>query len=617
MLEDLLKVKGFAFDIETDSPSHKEEDNLNFQICKPQYIGFAYDLNGKTNVEIFAWQAVNFGVLNKIMANPKIKKIGQNIKFDAKVYQYNTNVIVQGVWYCTNLGSKMLDEEKRGHDLDSLVFKYLGEEREYPYPDWSEKLSERFGDRYILVRNLRIMEHCKEDVLKTYKLTKKLKPLIVAEGLWEWFINTEMKVNELFIQYELKGAKVDQTILKDLEQKYGPLVEKEKARLLAITEPGYNPNSPKQTLKYLYGERCELRTPCHFTKKTKAPSTNWEALNYWKNKGAKFAEYLLEYRELEKLRQFIHGLLDASSINGRVHSNFNTFGTETGRFTSTGPNLLNIPREGRGVEIRRAFPCNVIGDFEQQELKILAHWVGKGKLYEAFQRGVDVHRLTASKFFAVPIESVTKEQRDIGKVVNLGIAYGKKSGWTETWFKEYPEVKEWIDSILGKWIVEDREFINDRNELIKYKIYLGKETLGKVYSDGFVKTLAGRKRHFPELRQKYTEWYNFNAYDKQTNTAKKKLLNKLLHQEREVINSMMQGSGADILKLAICQIPSNDTITNVVVAPYDELVLEVVKSEPEVDIQQYAKLMLAANDVFKLSPKLTVEVKYAKSWGEK
>ena len=609
MKYDITKVKGLALDIETDSESHKTDDNLNPFLCHIEYISFTHYWQEKVVTHGYFWHELSETEKEDIrimLEDDNIKKIGHNIKGDLNILAHHLILNAKGIWFDTLLAYKMIDEN-RPADLSSIALELLDYKQEYPFPVFSKKLEKRFGLKYIKARNKRLALHCNEDSLMTWNCALKEKELLTSAKRLEWFLEYEMGTLAIMQQCEMKGAYVDIEYLNRLLVPYTEEFNNQLKTLKdLVNDENFNPSSPKQVIKHLFKDR----TPLKFSEKTKEPSTRYEVLKYWADHHVALASEMIKYREIKSLKEFVEGLISATKYDGRIHSTFNTHGTETGRFKSKNPNLLNVTREGRGSDVRKAFSGNlIVGDFSQEELVICANMVGKGALYDAYINKVDIHQLTADKIGI---------SRADAKIVNLGILYGKKSEYTDLWFQEYPEVKEWINGIIGEWIVEDREFQNfETEEIIKYKVYTGKKSMGSVYKEGYVTTIAGRQRHFPDIKKQYLEWYNFQAYDKTSRSQRKWLLNQVLHTEREAINSIMQGSGADIIKVAINNVYPH--VQNIVVAPYDELVLEI--DEKVYGDEQYLGVirdnMLSVNEYFNLKPKLDVEIKFCKNWGEK
>lgn len=568
----------FCFDTETSGldPIQSDLVGLSFAV-KPHE---AYWVPTSTAAE----RARVLAVLKPLFGNEKIGKIGQNIKFDMLVLMHAAGVEVRGTLYDTMIVHYLLDPEAR-HGMDFLSRRFLNYE---PVP--IEALIGK-GAKQTSMANADpalVAEYAAEDADVTLQLFDKLWPLLEETGQTDLYCRIEAPLIPVLARMEFTGVFVDREILGES----GVVLTAEAAALEAeIREmtgaPELNVNSAKQLGDVLFeGLKIDPKP-----KKTKTGQyrTDEEYLQSLSGNHP-VIEKILEYRGLKKLLStYIEALPQLiNPQTGRIHTSFNQAVTATGRLSSTNPNLQNIPiRDAVGREIRKAFTAPdyehviVSADYSQVELRIMAHLSGDPALRQAFLDGEDVHTATAAKVFGVTPAEVTREQRRRAKTANFGIIYGisafglstrlqiprtEAKELIEGYFTHYPGVKEYMERV----VTEARE-------------------------RGYVETIFGRRRYLADIRS--------------NNSMTRSLA------ERNAINAPIQGSAADIMKIAMIEVDrllrERKSGARIVLQVHDELVLEVPQGEVTAVTALLTEAMAGAAE---LSVPLLVEADAGTSW---
>lgn len=484
--------------------------------------------------------------------NEAIVKVGQNIKFDLLVLKANS-IDVRGKLFDTMIAHYLIEPELR-HNMTYLSETYLG----YT-PVEIEELIGKKGvkqDTMDKVDLEKIAEYAAEDADVTLQLKNKLLPILVEQGLLNLFETVEMPLVPVLADMEFTGVRVDARALKEYA---GVLLKdlivldeeiKEMAGVQAL-----NINSPKQLGEVLF-EKLKITDVTKKTK-TKQYSTSEETLQQLRDKHP-IVDKILEYRGIKKLLSTYVEALPAliSSRDGKIHTSYNQTVTATGRLSSNNPNLQNIPiRDERGKEIRRAFIASddnhliLSADYSQIELRLMAHFSNDPAMVEAFTQNADIHAATAAKVYHVALNEVTREQRSRAKTANFGIIYGISAfGLSQRLNIPRSEAKELIDGYFATYPLV-KQYMDD--------------VIARGRADGYVSTIFGRKRY---LR-------NINSGNAITRGL----------DERNAINAPLQGSAADIIKLAMIAIHKEMTSrglkSKMTLQVHDELVFDVVKSE--------------------------------------
>jgi DNA polymerase-1 len=523
-------------------------------------------------------------VLQKLrtwLESPRHRKLGQHIKYDMHVFE-RYGVRLAGIEHDTLLESYVL-ESHQPHDMDSLAERHLGL-RTITYDEVTGKGAGRIGFEEVAVE--RATEYAAEDADITLRLHQKLYPQIAADAkLHRVYREIEMPVMLVLQRMEKTGVLLDLGLLKELSREFGAKMSELEARAHELAGQPFNLNSPRQIQEILF-EKQGLKP----TRKTPsgAPSTDEDSL-------AQLAldhplpKLLLEYRALAKLKSTYTDKLPAmvDPDTGRVHTNYAQAVAVTGRLASNDPNLQNIPiRTPEGRRIREAFIAPqgshlVSADYSQIELRIMAHLSQDENLLRAFAAGEDIHRATAAEIFGIDPGVVDPEQRRYAKVINFGLIYGMSSfglarqlgieraaaqQYMDRYFARYPGVKRYMD-----------------------------ETRARAREVGYVETVFGRRLWLPDIR---------SGNNQRRQAA-----------ERAAINAPMQGTAADLIKMAMIAvqkwIDERNLGAKLILQVHDELVLEVPDSELDAVRHALPGLMTG---VAELVVPLVVDVGVGPNW---
>jgi len=579
LIETLSSAKEICFDTETTGldPITSTLVGLSFAIKE----GTAWYVPIPSN------QQEAQSILNEfkpIFENEGITKIGQNIKFDLLMLRAY-GVTLKGYMFDTMLAHYLLEPDMR-HNMN-----YLAEQLLNYKPIEIEKLIGKKGAGQLNMRSIpvdKISVYAAEDADITLQLKNILEPRLQNEGLTELYKEIEAPLIEVLAEMELTGVRIDSDSLNE----FGKSLNAELINLdneikeLAQT-PDLNISSPKQLGEVLF-EKLKIASDVKMTK-TKQYSTSEEELLKYKDKHP-IIDKILEFRSIKKLLSTYIEALPAlvSPKTGRIHASFNQAVAATGRLSSNNPNLQNIPiREERGREIRKAFiPSDdnhiiLSADYSQIELRLMAHMSQDPSLCEAFLNNEDIHTATAAKIFKVPIAEVTREQRSSAKTANFGMIYGISAfGLSQRLNISRTEAKELIDGYFGTYT--------------GVKAYMD-SCIANAREKGYVTTLLGRKRYLPDINS--------------NNGTVRGLA------ERNAINAPIQGSAADIIKVAMIRInkrlKQENLQSKMIIQVHDELVFDALKSELST-LQQLVKEEMEG--AIKLSVPLIAESGVGDNW---
>jgi len=515
------------------------------------------------------------------LEDPARNKVGQHLKYDAHVFA-NHGIGLRGILHDTLLESYVL-ESHRSHDLDSLAERHL-EIKTITYDEVTGKGAGRIGFDQVEVG--RATEYAAEDADVALRLHQRMWPEIQAdEKLRHVYEAIEMPLVPVLLDMERNGVLLDVAALESQSREIGEKLVALEQRAHELAGQPFNLNSPKQVQEILF-ERLQLKP----VKKTPggAPSVDEEvlqqlALDY------PLPKALLDYRALAKLKSTYTDKLPrmVDRGTGRVHTNYAQAVAVTGRLASNDPNLQNIPvRTAEGRRIREAFiapPGRVIlsADYSQVELRIMAHISGDPGLLRAFAEGHDVHASTAAEVFGVPLEAVTAEQRRYAKVINFGLIYGMSEfGLASQLGLERSAARIYMDRYFARYPGVAEYMSRTREE---------------ARSRGYVETVFGRRLSLPEIR-------SGNPQRRQA-------------AERAAINAPMQGTAADLIKLAMIAVHGwlgrENLATRLVMQVHDELVLEVPEGELDSVRTRIPELM---GGVAQLRVPLVVDVGVGPNW---
>jgi len=579
LLDNLLKQKAVCFDTETTSLNELEAELIGMSFSYKK--GLAYYIPISENQEE-AQQTIE--LFRPFFEAENILKIAHNLKYDAKVLQ-NYNIDIKGKIFDTMIAHYLLNPDGR-HGMDYLSEMYL----DYK-PVSIESLIGKKGKNQLTLREVDIetqTAYAAEDADVTFQLYELFAPQLGKENLEELFYNVEMPLMRVLAKIELTGVKLDNNWLAqesiDLENDLRIL----EAKIFELSGENFNMNSPKQLGEILF-DKMQLDPKAKKTK-TGQYATSEDVLQKLSSKHEIIAS-ILEYRTLQKLKSTYVDALPSQidKKDERVHTTFAQTVAATGRLASVNPNLQNIPiRTLRGQQIRGAFVSDegkkiISADYSQIELRLIAEISGEQNMIAAFQNGEDIHVSTAAKLFDIPLEEVTKTQRSQAKTVNFGIIYGQGAfALAEQTGLSRTEAKKMIDSYYESYP--------------RLKEYMA-EQVKKAQDLGYVQTILGRKRHLKDINSS-----NFVVK---------------AHAERNAVNAPIQGSAADIIKLAMIKIDqeleTQKLKTKMLLQVHDELLFEAPIDEIDVAMSLIKKEMESA---FVTEVPLLVEVGVGNNWLE-
>jgi DNA polymerase-1 len=556
LILDLEKVGEFAVDTETTSLnpidaelvgisiSYKEKEAYYIPVGHSDHRPPSADRSEK-NLDL----SIVIKKFKKILEDEKIRKIGHNLKFDLEILR-RYGIELKGIHFDTMIASYLINPSFRQHNLNYLALEHL-DHKMIPISDLvgTGKKQKSFAEAPIKDACI----YSCEDADFTLRLKEVFAPKLSLLSLEKLFFEVELPLIEVLAEMEMVGVSIDTQHLKKMSQELSRELDDLTQQIYDLAGKKFNINSTQQLSKILF-EDLKL-TPVRRTEKKTAQSTDIGVLETLA-KEHPLPKILLDYRQLSKLKStYIDALpVLVNKRTGRIHTSFNQTVTATGRLSSSEPNLQNIPiKTDLGKKIRKAFvPRNsdfliMSSDYSQVELRILAHFSQDRTLMNAFKRDEDIHKRTASEVFGVPIEKVTQEERAVAKTTNFSIIYGvsafglsQSTGMTpqeaamfiDIYFKRYPRVKSYIDEMI---------------ELAR--------------KQGFVTTLLGRRRYIPEI----------NSSNRQ----------KREFAERTAINTPIQGSAADLIKVVMIDVAKKlkGKKSKMILQVHDELVFEVFKDE--------------------------------------
>ncbi|MBN2375153.1 MAG: DNA polymerase I [Sedimentisphaerales bacterium] len=582
-LRKLKKQKAFALDTETTSVNPVAAELVGMSFCWEPGEGYYLPVKGPLGQKCLD-KAKTLKKLGPILTDAKVKKTGQNIKYDAVVLR-RAGIELAGVDFDTMVASYILHSYRAHHNMDSLAEDFLGHE--------TIKLEALIGKgknqlTFDMVDTQTAVDYAAEDAVVTWRLRDYFESEFAEQKeLRQLFEQIEMPLVEVLAEMEYNGVALDVGWLKKLNGKLAERLDELTTAIYKESGCTFNVDSPKQVSEVLF-DKLGLES----SKKTKSGrSTDQEVLEglSWQSPVAKL---MLEYRQLSKLKNTyvdkLPGMINPDTR--RVHASFNQAVAATGRLSSSNPNLQNIPiRTELGQEIRRAFVPGKKGevlmaaDYSQIELRMLAHFSQDKGLLEAFAGEQDIHRFVAAQVFGIEPQEVDKEQRSQAKAVNFGIIYGQSAfGLSRTtgmsrkeaqkfiadYFARYPEIKQFMEGIIDQ-----------------------------AKKDGFVRTIMGRRRMIADLNS--------------SNHNRRQLA------ERMAVNTVIQGSAADLIKVAMVnihrRIRQEKLAMKMILQVHDELVFELSgdKAEPYSEIVREEMIGALA-----LKVPITVDLKWGVNWLE-
>ncbi|MEM1306437.1 MAG: DNA polymerase I [Pseudomonadota bacterium] len=607
-LDEIRETRRFAFDTETSSLNAMQADLVGFSIAtapgRACYVPVGHrsgagglDFGDEGEIEQVPRRAA-LDALKPILEDRAILKIGQNLKYDSLVLRrYGVRL---RSFDDTLLLSYALDGGRRGHGMDDLAVAHLGHEC-IPFKSViAHAPGKKAADKtFAEVPIDKAAEYAAEDADVTLRLWMILKSRLVAERMVTVYETLERPLIDVIVDMEEAGIKVDPTVLSRLTGTFAQRAAAHEDEIYELAGEKFNLGSPKQLGELLFDK---LKLPGG--KKTK--SGQWETratlLDDLANNpdlpedAQTLVRTMLEWRQLTKLRSTYTDSLPGHihPDTKRIHTSYALASTTTGRLASTDPNLQNIPiRTKEGREIRTAFIAEkghklVSADYSQIELRVLAHIADIPQLKSAFDDGLDIHAMTASEMFDVPIEGMPAEVRRRAKAINFGIIYGisafglsnqlgisreEASDYIKTYFKRFPGIRDYMD--------RTKKFAHDH---------------------GFVETIFGRRVHYPDINTKNPSARGF--------------------YERAAINAPIQGSAADIIRRAMIRMPAALTKAGLddvrmLLQVHDELIFEVPSKRVDATIKTVRHVMETAHEPARsLSVPLQVDAQAADNWDE-
>ncbi len=519
--------------------------------------------------------------LAAVLADVTVPKAGHNIKFDWQVLR-RAGVELGGVRFDSMLASFVQDPGRRSHGLDTLSLDHLGR----PLGRAVESVGRGKGE--TPVAEIAVEEAARvsgAEATTILALEAYLTPRLTETALTPLLADIEMPLVEVLVSMEWTGIAIDPAVFEQLSRELGTDLVRLEGEIATAAGGAVNLNSPRQLAAVLFEK---LGLPV--LKKTKTgPSTDADVLEQLAEQGHDVPRLLLEYRELQKLKSTYVDVLPArvNRHTGRIHTSFNQTGAATGRLSSSDPNLQNIPvRSPRGEAIRRGFVPGpgwrfIVADYSQIELRLMAHLSDDPAFLAAFRQGDDIHRQTAAVIFGVPVEQVTSEMRGQAKTINFGTIYGQGPFALSRQLKiPLEEGKRFIAEYFKRF-AGVRSYLDRQVELAR--------------SQGYVETLFKRRRYIPEIRDK-----NFNTR---------------AFGERLSQNSPLQGSAADLIKIAMVRLHralrEEGLEARLLLQVHDELVLEA----PEVEVDRATDLVrLHMEGVAELKVPLVVDIGVGTNW---
>ena len=582
MIELIYKCGEISVDTETNSLNPIEAEIVGISVSIKEREGWYIPIYSNNLFDDnISNGSVFLDLLKPVLEDKSIKKIGQNIKFDMLTLR-NAGIEMNGIYFDTMVAAYLVDPEGR-HNLDDLAEKYL----DYKTIHYEELVGK--GRNALSIADIpveKVAEYAIEDADIAFRLYKLLKAKLGEEGMDSLFYDVEMPLVSVLALMEWNGVKINTARFKALDIENRNLLENVENKIYKLAGQKFNINSTRELSAILF-DKLGLKT----VRKTKTGfSTDIKVLEALKGSHV-IIEHLISYRTFSKLKNtYIEKLPKIiSGKTGRIHTSYNQTITATGRLSSSNPNLQNIPvRDEFGKKIRSAFIPEkghllISADYSQIELRLAAHFSEDENMISAFQNGIDIHNMTASSVFNVPIDSVTADMRRQAKIINFATIYGvspfglsqqadidvhQAADFIKKYFETYPGFRNYID-----------------------------RTISFARENGYVKTLLGRKRYISEL-------------DSSVSFRRE-------GAERIAINTPIQGTAADMIKIAMVNIQKyldeNSMRSKMILQVHDELVFETPENEKEKVIDVIRSGM---ENAIILKVPATVDISSGYNWDE-
>ncbi len=586
LVERLSYAPAVTFDTETTSEDPMRADLVGLALTDREGEGWYIPVGHRRGHQLPLGQVLD--ALRPLLEDPSVPKQAHHAKYDMAVLARH-GVRVRGLAFDTMIAEWLCDPASHNLGLKNLAFIRLGVEM--------TSIQDLIGSgrKQVTMAEVEIEDaaaYAAADVDMTHRLVRVLAPELRQKGHWDLFQQMELPLVEVLMEMEMTGVALDVDFLKGMSAELGARMAELEEQIQGMAGMPFNVNSGPQLAEVLFGV---LRLPTKGVPRTSTGRYSLTAEVLDSLRGAHpIVDLILEHRELAKLKSTYVDALPAlvHPATGRLHTSYHQTGTVTGRISSSDPNLQNIPiRSPLGRQVRRAFVARpgwvLLGaDYSQIELRVLAHISGDPGLIAAFARGEDIHASTAAAIFDIPIDQVTPEQRRFAKQVNFGLVYGMSVGrlardagipqmeaenFVAQYFGRFPKVREYLE-----------------------------RTLAQAKNQGYVETILGRRRYFPVLQ----------SISPAQEQARRRA-------EREAVNAPIQGSAADIIKLAMLNLhralAERGLAARMILQVHDELVLEVPQEELPVVTPLVREMMESA---YPLRVPLKVDLGVGTNWGE-
>jgi len=580
-LAQLKKQRVFAIDTETTSVFPMRADLVGMSFSWKPHTAFYLPVRAPLGIQQLDINIIR-PQLNPILADTAVRKIGQNIKYDLLVLG-NAKMPIKGIAFDTMVASYCLDAERRSHSMDNMARDFLN----YECIPISELIGKgRNQLTFDMVDTQVAVEYAAEDADITLQLYEYLKPRLEKKPpINELFENVEMPLIAVLAAMERNGVSLNTMLLNRMSGEIAETLKDVTEQIYAQAGSVFNIDSPKQLAEVLFDK---LNFESVRIGKT-GRSTDAVVLEQLAQEHP-IAELVLQYRQLSKIKNTYVDKLGAliSPRTDRVHASFNQTVTATGRLSSSNPNLQNIPiRTEIGRKVRSAFvpknksDCILSADYSQIELRLLAHFSKDRALCEAFAADQDIHSFVASQIFNIPVEEVSSEMRSRCKAVNFGIIYGQGAfGLSRSIGISISDAKKFIDDYFRRYS-SIRDFMNT--------------IIAQAKDAGYAETILHRRRRISNLNSRNS--------------------NKRAQAERLAVNTVIQGSAADLIKVAMINIHKKIKTENLpvklILQVHDELVFELPKAEAEKHAEWIKKEMTQA---IELDVPLKVDIAYGPTW---
>ena len=578
----LSRIKEFSLDLETTSINALDAEIVGIAISYNSEEGFYIPLSHETDIDQLDLNYV-LENLKEILESSKIKKIGQNLKYEILVFK-NYSINLGGIYFDTMVASHFLDSSLQSYSLDNLSRRFL-DHKMLSYKDITKIEKKEISFKQVPVDVA--MNYACEDSDITYKLYCIFKDKLLDKDLLVQFHKNEMPFVSVLANLESNGVFIDSKKLNDISAKFEKKINKIEKTIYKSVGYEFNINSTLQLRDILF-DKLKLK-PFKKTKKGEF-STDSESLQSIENQHSIVKE-LLAYRFYSKLKStYLDSLPELINVNSnRVHTSYNQTGTSTGRLSSSNPNLQNIPiKTDEGKQIRESFssPKNdsviISADYSQIELRLVAHFSGDPTMLKSYKNNEDIHLNTASEIFEVPINKITSQQRSLTKTINFGIIYGIGPKRLSLQIdSDIKTAKEYIEKYFSRYS--------------RVKNYF-EDTISFTRENGYIETILNRKRYLKDINSK-------NFILRSAN-------------ERAAINTPIQGSAADVIKLAMININQDKELKNyakLVIQVHDELVFECKKDKVEYVSKKVKNYM---ENSIKIKVPLKVDINKGQSWSD-